>query len=104
MKTFQGRYGLAELEESVDMAISALEKQTNTAELPTKYHKDDLIHRETARRIIDSNRNKEQTLVTKDGETVYLTDGHIECMLDYEQQKILKDIIAKNPICELKAE
>ena len=32
LKTFQGRYGLAELEESVEMAISALEKQTNTAE------------------------------------------------------------------------
>ena len=38
------------------------EKQTNTAELPPKYHKDDLIHRETARRIIDSPRNKEQML------------------------------------------
>ena len=45
-----------------------------------------------------------ETLITKDGETVYLTDGHIKCMLDYEQKKILEDIIAKNPICELKAE
>lgn len=42
--------------------ISADEKQTNTAELPPKYHKDDLIQRETARRIIDSNRSKEQML------------------------------------------
>ena len=45
-----------------------------------------------------------ETLVTKDGETIYLTDGHIKCMLDYEQQKILEDIIAKNPICVLKDE
>lgn len=37
--------------------------QTNTAELPPKYNKDDLIHRETARRIIDSPRSKEQMLM-----------------------------------------
>ena len=51
-----------------------------------------------------SRKSVKETLVTKDGETVYLTDGHINCMLDYEQKKILEDIIAKNPICELKAE
>ena len=36
--------------------------KTNTEELPPKYNKDDLIYRETARRIIDSNRSKEQML------------------------------------------
>ena len=52
------------LYDSLDKAISALEEnQTNTSELPHKYNKDDLIHRETARRIIDSPRSKEQMLM-----------------------------------------
>ena len=42
-----------------------------------------------------------ELLVTKDGESVYLTDGHIECFLDYEQKEKLKAVLNANPICEI---
>ena len=39
-----------------------------------------------------------EMLVNKDGESVYLSDGHIKCFLDYEQKKILEEVIYRNPI------
>ena len=45
-----------------------------------------------------------EMLVTKDGESIYLTEGHIDCFIDYEKKKILEDVLRKNPIVELMEE
>lgn len=42
-----------------------------------------------------------EMLITKDGEAVYLSEGHIKCFLDYEQKKTLEEVLKRNPIVEI---
>lgn len=37
-----------------------------------------------------------ELLVGKDGNSLYLTKGHIECMLEYEKRKVFEQIIERD--------